>query len=90
MAPQVKKRTNKSHVMQYGDMSLSKEFRSLFMGPNYPDLSADSPGHSKPTYPSLGGLVSQRDAKLAYLSHKVPMLNSITEFEPPSIFISNF
>ncbi|PKI74241.1 hypothetical protein CRG98_005362 [Punica granatum] len=68
----VKKRTNASHVMQYGDMSLNNVFRSLFMGPNYPDNNLSASTRPKPFSSSSGGMViSQRDAKLAYLRNKV-------------------
>ncbi|PKH64646.1 hypothetical protein CRG98_050181, partial [Punica granatum] len=67
----VKKRTNTSHVMQYGDISLNNLFRSLFMGPNYPDHNLSASTQTKPYSSSSGGLViDQRDAKLAYLRNK--------------------
>ncbi|OWM75200.1 hypothetical protein CDL15_Pgr023721 [Punica granatum] len=55
----VKKRTNTSHVMQYGDISLNNLFRSLFMGPNYPDHNLSASTQTKPYSSSSGGLVQK-------------------------------
>ncbi|KAH0982185.1 hypothetical protein GBA52_009362 [Prunus armeniaca] len=62
----VRRRTNESHVMQYGDMSHRKEFLFTYMGA---DLVKDS-------YTSIGDIsspsraVNQRDTKLLYFQHK--------------------
>ncbi|KAK4771360.1 hypothetical protein SAY87_031892 [Trapa incisa] len=75
----VKKRTNSSHVMQYGNKLLGKDLRSVYMGQNYPDHGSGSPtGPSRTTNSMLGGLVEQLDAKIAYLNHKVQRASNVS------------
>ncbi|XP_062112845.1 vacuolar-processing enzyme alpha-isozyme-like [Humulus lupulus] len=55
-----------SHVMQFGDTSLSNQFLSTYMGDNPTTLSTSS--SSSPS--SIPVLVSQRDADLLHFRHK--------------------
>lgn len=66
---QVKQRTNESHVMQYGDMELSNDILSTFMGSNLNNSKTTTMETSNPTKSLMS--VNQRDAKLVYLKHKV-------------------
>lgn len=69
---QVRRRTNKSHVMQYGDMSRRQQFLVTYMG-GY--LSKRSTSTSNISSPLISRAVNQRDTKLHYFQHKVSALN---------------
>ncbi|XP_068334549.1 vacuolar-processing enzyme-like [Pyrus communis] len=64
----VRRRTNKSHVMQYGDMSRRQQFLVTYMG-GY--LSKRSTSTSNISSPLISRAVNQRDTKLHYFQHKL-------------------
>ncbi|PQQ21142.1 vacuolar-processing enzyme [Prunus yedoensis var. nudiflora] len=64
----VRRRTNDSHVMQYGDMSHRKEFLLTYMGTDPANDSYTS--MEDISSPSISRVVSQRDADLLHLHHK--------------------
>ncbi|TQD84266.1 hypothetical protein C1H46_030197 [Malus baccata] len=64
----VRRRTNKSHVMQYGDMSRRQQFLVTYMG-GY--LSKHSTSTSDISSPLISRAVNQRDTKLHYFQHKL-------------------
>ncbi|KAM1010816.1 hypothetical protein ACFX13_046992 [Malus domestica] len=64
----VRRRTNKSHVMQYGDMSRRQQFLVTYMG-GY--LSKHSTSTSDISSPLISRVVNQRDTKLHYFQHKL-------------------
>ncbi|CAL9009495.1 unnamed protein product [Prunus brigantina] len=64
----VRRRTNDSHVMQYGDMSHRKEFLLTYMGADPANDSYTS--MEDISSPSISRVVSQRDADLLHLHHK--------------------
>ncbi|KAH7651273.1 Peptidase C13 legumain protein [Dioscorea alata] len=75
---QVKKRTlpkngsdDGSHVMQYGDLRLSKDVLSLYFGSKHANNSETSI-HNNP-FPLISKSVNQRDADLNQLWHKFQM-----------------
>ncbi|KAF4394171.1 hypothetical protein F8388_005805 [Cannabis sativa] len=60
-----------SHVMQFGDLSLSNQFVSTYMGDNPPTTSTIHNNHQLNHPSSLSSLrVSQRDADLFHFSYK--------------------
>ncbi|TYH15491.1 hypothetical protein ES288_A05G046500v1 [Gossypium darwinii] len=66
----VKKRTPRSHVMQYGDIALSKDAHFAYFGTN--------PANDNFTFVDVDSLqpptavVNQRDADLVYILEKAP------------------
>ncbi|ONI15085.1 hypothetical protein PRUPE_3G025000 [Prunus persica] len=64
----VRRRTNDSHVMQYGDMSHRKEFLLTYMGADPANDSYTS--MEDISSPSISRVVNQRDADLLHLHHK--------------------
>ncbi|KAF8007652.1 hypothetical protein BT93_K1600 [Corymbia citriodora subsp. variegata] len=64
----VKKRTNLSHVMQYGSTSLSKAFLSTYMGQSSKKVSSVS---LEELSSSNSGAVPQRDANLVFFQRQV-------------------
>ncbi|XP_057437409.1 vacuolar-processing enzyme-like [Lotus japonicus] len=78
----VRKRTIKppkmhSHVMQYGDMRMRSDYLATYLGSNrdevYQNFNLTTNNNAIPYQPSSdpSRLISQRDAKLFYLRHKL-------------------
>ncbi|PQQ17125.1 vacuolar-processing enzyme-like [Prunus yedoensis var. nudiflora] len=65
----VRRRTNESHVMQYGDMSHRKEFLFTYMGADLANDSYTSIGDI--SSPSVSRPVNQRDTNLLYFQPKL-------------------
>ncbi|PON78576.1 Peptidase C13, legumain [Parasponia andersonii] len=65
-----------SHVMQYGDQSLTVEFLSVYLGNNAPN------GTSSPSFTtSASNIVPQRDAGLVHLQHKIRKISDVSSQE---------
>ncbi|PON87664.1 Peptidase C13, legumain [Trema orientale] len=65
-----------SHVMQYGDQSLTVEFLSVYLGSNAPN------GTSSPSLTtSASNIVPQRDAGLVHLQHKIRKISDVSSQE---------
>lgn len=74
----VRNETNKSHVMQYGDMSMASEPAGMFecVGKRNRSIAGESP-----TIPADAGAVDARDTVLAYLSERYRGADSASRAE---------